>query len=422
MVAQQSEVVHAYWPPVFQPLDEPHRYKVCLGGRGGGRSWAYARALLVEAWQNPLRILCTREIQRSIKDSVYQLLLDQIKELDLQAHFTIKNDEILSDAGSKFVFAGLRQQEILNLKSMEAIDRVWVEEAQSVSERSWQILVPTIRKPGSEIWITFNPGMITDPTYQRFIVNPPDDTVIIHASYHDNEWFPSELEAERLHCKKYDPENYDNIWEGKPRETVDGAIFHREIVEAINEKRIRPVPRDPTLPTHTVWDLGWADQASIIFVQRIGAELRIIDYIEDSHRTLDDYVGEIEQRRWKWGTDYLPHDGAAKSLQTGMSPAEIIRRLGRKVHIIPAQKVEDGIKAARMMFRQCYFDEVKTSRLTECLKRYRRNIPITTNEPSSPVHDEFSHGADAFRMLALIANRMKNDDDKPIEYSNAGIV
>lgn len=353
---------------------------------------------------------------------MYQLLIDQIKELDLQAHFTIKNDEILSDAGSKFVFAGLRQQEILNLKSMEAIDRVWVEEAQSVSEKSWQILIPTIRKPGSEIWITFNPGMITDPTYQRFIVNPPDDTVIIHASYHDNEWFPAELEAERLHCKKYDPDNYDNIWEGKPRETVTGAIYHREIVDAINEKRIRPVPRDPLLPTHTVWDLGWNDQTSIIFVQRIGAEVRLVDYIEDSHRTLDDYVADIESRRWKWGTDYLPHDGASKSLQTGMSPADIIRRLGRKVHIIPVTKVEQGIKAARMIFRQCYFDETKTARLTECLKRYRRNIPTTTEEPSTPVHDEFSHGADAFRMLALIVNHMKNDIDKPIEYDNAGIV
>lgn len=422
MVARQSDVVHAYWPPVFKPLDDPYRYKICLGGRGGGRSWSYARALLVDAWQNPLRVLCTREIQRSIKDSVYQLLIDQIKELDLQAHFTIKNDEILSDAGSKFVFAGLRQQEILNLKSMEAIDRVWVEEAQSVSEKSWQILIPTIRKPGSEIWITFNPGMITDPTYQRFIVNPPDDTVIIHASYHDNEWFPAELEAERLHCKKYDPDNYDNIWEGKPRETVTGAIYHREIVDAINEKRIRPVPRDPLLPTHTVWDLGWNDQTSIIFVQRIGAEVRLVDYIEDSHRTLDDYVADIESRRWKWGTDYLPHDGASKSLQTGMSPADIIRRLGRKVHIIPVTKVEQGIKAARMIFRQCYFDETKTARLTECLKRYRRNIPTTTEEPSTPVHDEFSHGADAFRMLALIVNHMKNDIDKPIEYDNAGIV
>jgi len=421
MAAQPNEV-RAQFARIFEPLWRPHRYKVCLGGRGGGRSWAFARALLIAAWDQPLRVLCTREIQRSIKDSVHQLLVDQIKALGLQAHYTIKNDEIVGDNGSRFLFAGLRQQEILNLKSMEAIDRVWVEEAQSVSEKSWQILIPTIRKPGSEIWITFNPGLITDPTYQRFVENPPPDTVIIHASYHDNPWFPAELEAERLHCKEFDPDNYDNIWEGEPRQTVDGAIYHREIVEAINDKRIRPVPRDPLMPVHTIWDLDWNDQTSIIFAQRIGSEIRIVDYLEDSHRTLDDYVADIETRRWKWGKDWLPHDGASKSLQTGLSPKDIIRRLGRNVEVIKQSPVESGIKAARMIFRQCYFDETKAARLVECLKRYRRNIPTTTDEPSTPVHDEFSHGADAFRMLALVANRLKNDSDAPIKYDNRGIV
>lgn len=417
-----SNTVRASFAEIFAPLDEPHRYKVCLGGRGGGRSWAFARALLIDAWQNPLRILCTREIQRSIKDSVHQLLADQIKALGLQAHYTVKNDEIVGDNGSKFIFAGLRQQEILNLKSMESLDRVWCEEAQSISEKSWQILIPTVRKPGSEIWITFNPGLITDPTYQRFIVNPPQDTVIIHASYKDNPWFPKELEAERLHCREYDPDNYANIWEGEPRQTVDGAIYHREIVKAIDEKRIRPVPRDPLLPVHTIWDLGWNDQTSIIFAQRVGSELRLIDYLEDSHRTLDDYVADIESRRWKWGTDWMPHDAASKSLQTGMSPADIIRRLGRKVQIIKAQNVEQGIKLARMTFPQCYFDEEKCARLVECLKRYRRNIPTTTEEPSTPVHDEYSHGADAFRYLATVADKLRNTDATPIEYSSAGIV
>ena len=418
-----SDTVRAPFARIFDVLDEPHRYKVCYGGRGGGRSWAYARNLLIDAYQTPLRILCTREIQRSIKDSVHQLLSDQIMEMGLQAHYTVKNDEIVGDNGSKFIFAGLRQQEILNLKSMESLDRVWCEEAQSISEKSWQILIPTVRKPGSEIWITFNPGMVTDSTWRRFVENPPPDSVLIQASYKDNPWFPAELEAERLHCKEFDPDNYDNIWEGKPRETVSGAIYHREIVDAIEGKRIRPVPRDPLLPTHTVWDLGWNDQTSIIFVQRVGSEIRVVDYIEDSHRTLDDFVGDIEARRWKWGTDYLPHDGASKSLQTGMSPADIIRKLGRRVEIIKPMNVEQGIKLARMMFRQVYFDDVKTERLLECLKRYRRHIPTTTDEPASPIHDQFSHGADAFRYLAQVQDRLPNDEfGQPIEYDNTGIV
>lgn len=419
MAAQPNEVQVS---PVFLPIFRPARYKVSDGGRGGGRSWNFARGVLLKGAEKPLRIVCAREVQRSIKDSVHSLLVDQIKLMGLSHFYTVQNDRIDGRNGTRIIFTGLRQQEILNIKSLEGADICWVEEAQAVSEKSWQILIPTIRKPGSEIWITFNPGMITDPTYQRFIVNPPDDTVRMPASYHDNPWFPRELEAERLHCQQFDPENYDNIWEGKPRETVDGSIYHREIVDAINDKRIRPVPRDPMLPTHTVWDLGWNDQTSIIFVQRVGSEIRLVDYIEDSHRTLDDYVGEIETRRWKWGKDYLPHDGAAKSLQTGTSPAEIIRRLGRNVKVMPAQKVETGIKQARMMFRQCYFDEDKCARLIECLKRYRRHIPTTTEEPSNPVHDEFSHGADAFRYLAGVADRLKNEDDTPIEYDNAGIV
>ena len=421
MAASQKEI-NAYWPEKLGPLFEPHRYKVCYGGRGGGRSWGFARAILVEGWRQPKRVLCTREIQRSIKDSVYQLLADQIKELGLEAHYTVKADEIVGDNGTRIFFAGLRQQEILNLKSIESVDICWAEEAQNISARSWEILIPTVRKPGSEIWITFNPGLITDETYQRFIVNTPPDTVLMELSYKDNPWFPTELEAERLHCKSYDPDNYDNIWEGKPRETVSGAIYHKEVVAAIEDKRIRPVPADPLLKTHCVFDLGWNDQTAIIFVQRHGSEIRIVDYLEDSHRTLDDYASEIKNKRYNLGTLYLPHDGSAKNLQTGMSPKQIMQRLGFSVEVIPMTKVESGIKAARLIFRQCYFDETRTARLVECLKRYRRNIPTTTDEPSTPVHDEFSHGADAFRMLALIVDRLDNEDYEPLNYNNAGIV
>jgi phage terminase large subunit len=417
-----ARTIEAPFAEIYAPLDEPHRYKVCKGGRAAGRSWAVARNLLIDAWKDPLRVLCTREIQRSIKDSVHQLLSDQIKMLGLEAHYTIKNDEIVGDNGSRFLFAGLRQQEIMNLKSIESVDRCWVEEAQTVSEKSWQILIPSIRKPGSEIWITFNPGMVTDPTWRRFVEHPPQDCVIITANWRDNPWFSDELHRERLHCKETDPENYQNIWEGEPRTTVEGAVYHREIVESIDSGRIRPVPRDPTLPVHTVWDLGWNDQTSIIMCQRIASEIRIVDYLEDSHRTLDWYVNEIEARRWKWGTDWLPHDGAAKNLQTGVSPQEILRKMGRDVQIVPNAQVEQGIKAARQMFSMCFFDEQRTERLVECLKRYRRNIPVNTDEPTRPVHDEFSHGADAFRYMALVAGKLSNDDFSDIEYDNRGIV
>lgn len=147
-------------------------------------------------------------------------------------------------------------------------------------------MIPTIRKEGSEIWVSFNPELDTDETYQRFVVRPPEGAWVEQVNWSDNPWFPIVLEAERLHLQRADPESYANVWNGEPRSVVEGAIYAREIVQMIQEKRIRPVPYDPALPVHTVWDLGWNDQTSIIMVQRLHSEVRIIDYVEDSFRTL----------------------------------------------------------------------------------------------------------------------------------------
>ncbi len=256
-------------------------------------------------------------------------------------------------------------------------------------------------------------------------------------NYSDNPWFPDVLDQERLHLKKTDPVSYQNVWEGQCRAAVEGAVYHLEVQNAIQAGRIKDVPYNPMLKVHCVWDLGYNDQTSIIFVQRNGSEFAIIDYIEDSHRTLDEYAEEIKwrgargnesgeknPRTYNLGTMWLPHDGAAKNLQTGMSPADILRRQGLQVRVIQNAKIEVGIKAARQIFAQCYFDQVKTKRLLECLKRYRRRIPTTTGEPSSPIHDEFSHGADAFRYLGLTAQQLHNAGQnlKPIVYDNRGIV
>lgn len=370
-----------------------------------------------------MRVLCAREIQRTIADSVHLLLSDQVEALGLSGHYRILESEIRGLNGTSFAFAGLRQQDAGKLKSFEGVDRCWVEEAQAVSKKSWDILIPTIRKDGSEIWISFNPELDSDDTYTRFVVNPPPGTVLINIGWRDNPWFPETLRLEKDHLEKVDPEAYQNVWEGKCRTTVEGAIYHREVTAAIESKRIRPVPYDPMLKVHTVWDLGWNDQMSIILVQRLGSELRVIDYIEDSHRTLVDYVAELQGKRYLWGTDFLPHDGAAKNYQTGKSAQEILQSQGRRVEIVPNTDVETGIKTARIVFPRVFFDETKAQRLLNCLKRYRRVIPLTTNEPGAPLHDEHSHGADAFRYLCLVADRMRNEDKmKPLNYDNRGIV
>ena len=399
------------FPPVLSFLFEPVRYKVAYGGRGSGKSWGFARALLVLAAKDKLRILCTREVQKSIKDSVHRLLSDQISEMGLDSFYEILETEIRGKNGSIFLFSGLSSQTADSIKSHEGVDVCWCEEAQNITKKSWDILIPTIRKNESEIWVTFNPSLDSDETYKRFVLSPPPDCITKQVNYTDNPWFPEVLERERLHCELTNKEDYAQIWEGKCRVAVAGAIYAGEITDAIINERVCNVPYDPRLKVHTVWDLGWNDSMAIALVQKVRSEIRVIEYIEDSHKTLDWYVAQLKQRGLNWGNDYLPHDGFTKDYKTGKSAAEILKVFGRKVKRTPNIGIEQGIKAARMMCKQVYFDRAKTARLVECLKRYRRSINQTTNEPGAPVHDEFSHGADNFRYLAVVADEMRNEDE-----------
>jgi phage terminase large subunit len=401
------------FPQKLRPLFQPARYKVAHGGRGSAKSWGFARALLIQATQEPLRVLCTREIQKSIKDSVHRLLNDQIQALGLGQFFEVLETEIRGRNGSMFLFAGLAQHTVESIKSFEGVDVVWVEEAQVVTKRSWDVLTPTIRADGSEIWMSLNPDMETDETYQRLVVNPPADAVVIEMNWRDNPWFPSVLETERLDTQRRDPDNYDNIWEGVPKRVSEGAIYRIEVERLYADKRARPVPYDPILPVDTVWDLGWADSMTIGMWQRTGAEVRCIDYIEESGRTLDWYVAQLEKRPYRWGKDFIPHDGRAKDFKTGKSTEEILKAMSRKVVVLGQDGVEEGIKQARMMFPRVYIDQDKCARLLECLKRYKRAIPRSTGEPGAPLHDEYSHGADMFRYAAMAVERMGRPQQAP---------
>jgi phage terminase large subunit len=398
------------FPEKLAFLFEPARYKVAYGGRGSAKSWSVARALLLQATTKPLRVLCTREVQKSIKQSVHKLLSDQIQALGLGHFFEILETEIRGVNGSEFSFAGLASHTIDSIKSFEGCDRVWVEEGQAVSKRSWDVLIPTIRKPGSEIWVTYNPELETDETHQRFAVNPPPGAVVAQVNYSDNPWFPAELEAERLHCKLTAPKDYDNIWEGKCKPAVAGAIYYDEVASAEAGGRICNVPYDPLLKVHVVFDLGWNDAMAISLVQRGLSDVRVIEYIEDSHKTLDHYSALLKEKRLNWGKVYLPHDGRNKDFKTGKSAEEIMRALGWDVAITPNMSIEDGIRLTRMTFPRMYFDKTKCERLIQCAKRYRRSINQQTQEPGPPLHDEWSHGADDLRYIAVNAEHFSNED------------
>lgn len=193
---------------------ESHRYKVLYGGRGAGRSWSIARTLLLLGLERPLSILCTREIQASIKASVHTLLKEQIEELQLP--YEVLDTQIRSANGTAFSFEGLHRN-ITKIKSYEGIDICWVEEAEHVTKNSWDTLIPTIRRPGSEIWVNFNPDQESDPTYRRFILVPPPDTWICFVTSWDNPWLPDELWKEREYLYSVDPEAAAHVWGGECR-------------------------------------------------------------------------------------------------------------------------------------------------------------------------------------------------------------
>ena len=412
----------AQFPDKLDFLFQPHRYKVAYGGRGSGKSWGFARALLLQASNKPLRILCAREIQRSIRQSVHQLLTDQIQALGLGPFYEVLESEIRGINGSLFSFTGLANNTVESIKSFEGVQVVWCEEAQTISKKSWDILIPTIRKPDSEIWVSFNPNIDTDNTYQRFVIDPPENAKVVKINWQDNPWFPQVLEDERQHSLKTNPD-YANIWEGDCKAAVDGAIYSNEIREAQEGNRITTVPYDPMMKVHVVMDLGWNDSMSVILCQKGISDLRIIGYIEDDHRTLDSYSAQLKNLSYNWGTMFLPHDGQSKDFKHGISAEEIMKKLGWDVRIVPRQDIESGIKLVRMNFHRIYFDK-SAQRLVECLKNYRRSINSATNEPGAPLHDEYSHGADAFRYLCTSIESMKNESwsKEKIQYTNRGIV
>jgi phage terminase large subunit len=296
------------------------------------------------------------------------------------------------------------------------VDICWCEEAQTISDKSWKTLIPTIRKEGSEIWVTYNPELETDPTHDRFVTNPPPDCVSVLMNWSDNPWFPAVLDQERQHAQAtMRPEDYNHVWEGMCKPAVEGAIYFEAMSQTVQAGRIRDVPHDGSLKTHVIFDLGMADSMTLILAQKVASEIRIIHYIEGTQRILADYSAELRALRlddqpMNWGNVYLPHDGFHTRHQTGKDDATVLRGLGWNVQPVPQAHVNTGIDRAREVFPRVYFHKDRAARLIECLKRYRWNISQKTGEGVTPLHDQYSHGADAFRYLSLVADQLSNDE------------
>lgn len=215
------------------------RYKLFYGGRAGGKSFAFADALLTRAVAKKVLIACVREVQNSIKDSVYKLISDRISAYGLEGEFRLYEDRIVNVRnGSKFIFKGIMEHNAQNIKSLEGVDICWVEEGQKISFRAWEVLDPTIRKEGAEIWISMNREEEADPVWKALALKQDEDTIVRKVNYYDNPYCPEEMKKLALKTKVNDLDEYLHIWEGEPRREAQNKLIGRADVFRAMEAKI----------------------------------------------------------------------------------------------------------------------------------------------------------------------------------------
>lgn len=378
-------------------LEQRARYKVLYGGRGGTKSWGIARALLIRAMREPgLRVLCTREVQSSMKESVHQLLKDQIKALGLGDFFRVLDNEIRGPGGGLFMFKGLSDPE--SIKSLEGCDVCWCEEARTLTKASWQKLDPTVRKPGSEIWISFNPELEQDFIYDFFVKKtPPPGSIVVRMTFRDNAWLSPELKTQMEHMKATNYDDYLWVWEGHCRTSLDGAVFADELRALRAEDRICPVPYIPGRPVQTFHDLGYADHTSIWFAQVIGFRYHFIDYYENNRKLQDHYIQVLQNRGYTYGPHWLPEDANAHTPGVRRTVKEQMQDAGMTVKIVPKLRIPLQVGAARTIFPVCVFDAERCEQGLARLRAWRYELNEVKGKWSrDPIHDEASHAGSAF--------------------------
>lgn len=407
------------FPEKAMALFKPAPYKVFKGGRGGAKSWSFIRALLILGRKKKLFILCAREIQMSIAESVHKLIADQIEHPDMQMgyFYDILDTEIVGKNGTRFVFAGIRNN-IRKIKSYEGIDICACFEANGVPEASWIVLDPTVRRDppfgpfgqGSEMWVEFNPELATDATYKYWVADPPKGTIIVDINWRDNPWFPERLRAQKDSMKRKDEDLYRTVWEGKTRKTISGAIYAKELGAGIMEERIgphvKPVKNKGTIFT---FDLGDADMTSVWGLQQVGNEHNAVYFKEDCGEDITYFLKWIQDLKCLVSGIWLPHDArqshqSARGLKhnTIEKQAKAVYPSAGIVKIIPMVRKVMRINALRALFPRLNINDVVCADGIQALTHYQFDVDPETKERSKePLHNWASHAADSLGGYAV---------------------
>lgn len=399
--------------PEFAPLfddNHPHyktRYHAYWGGRGSGKSVTVAMGLLVRGMRKKEKILCTREYQNSITDSVIRTLAEEIDRMGLNDFYTVQVNGIYGKNGTEFLFKGIKNN-IQSIKSIPSITLCWIEEAQTVSNSSYEVLIPTIREAGSQIIVTFNPINATDPTFERFVSTQSPDIYQVKVNYDRNPFLPEALKQEAEKLKLLDEKAYNHIYGGEFDTRRSGVVYAGQMLKATEEGRITVCPYDPSAEVFTAWDLGFGDATAIWWLQFIGRELRWIEYYENSGEQLEHYVGIIKSKAYNYSVHYLPHDGAAGNIR-GLNPSAQLTAIGLRNTVLGVEREIVGIERLRQTLAFSCFDKNKCADGILALNSYHYAWDEERGRfKDKPEHDASSHGADAARYAAQAAALVKH--------------
>jgi phage terminase large subunit len=390
------------------------RNLVYYGGRGSGKSTGVAQGLLIRLRNEVALALCTREFQNSVSDSVIKTLAFEVQRLGLEDFFEVQTQRIIGKNGSEFIFKGIKNN-VNSIKSIPNIKYCWIEEAQTISHNSLEVLIPTVRADGSQLIFTFNPINPTDPVYERYVKMPSDDTYVKFVNFDRNPFLPRELKAELEKLKTQDYEAFEHVYLGKFDNRRIGAVYAKQLQAAHKDGRITKVPYDPRSPVFTAWDLGYGDSTAIWFLQFIGRELRWLDYYENSGEQLDHYAKLINSKPYNYSMAYLPHDGGHGNIR-GFSVSQQLTDMGIKNTVLKNSSLESGIEELRKTLAFSVFDAEKCADGLHCLEHYAYEWDEDRKMfKNNPKHDWTSHGADGARYAALAAAIQKGSLTPPKE-------
>lgn len=388
-------------PEYALQLFESKRYKVLLGGRGSSKSYTVGRILLAKGANSPRRVLCAREFQNSIAESVHKLLSDQIDEMKLNNFYKVTSNSITGKNGTEFIFKGVRMN-IASIKSMFGITDLWLEEAHTISKESWDVLIPTIREPNSEIWVTFNPENEDDPTYKMFVdksgeIIKRDDAIILKVNWKDNPWFPDVLKKEKDHLFSVNPDLAMHVWEGHCRTNSDSQIFK-------NKWEVREFEKQSHFDgPYFGADWGFSQDPTVlvkVYLDRQNREI-LIRHAKFGYKIEIDYIADMFDR--------VPESRIYKIRADSARPETIsfIRRKGFMIEGAEKWKnsVEEGIEWLRTWNKIVIHPEC-----SECIsefKNYSYKKDRLTGDILPEIIDAYNHSIDGIRysLQPLITNR-----------------